>query len=153
MWRLSAVIFWNMLWSTLLFVMLRVLRVLTRIVCFFSVTLCYIVFCSQCLSRWFSRKLVFLLFYNADIVPVSKFLYFFFFLDRATNGWNAIVTHLSTNATTVLVLQPWKKKKKKQLRYPLLRLMCFPWIHQGHKHIYICLISRQHIYKTIISSI
>ena len=52
----------------------------------FSVTLCYIVFCSQCLSRWFSRRLVLLLFYNADIIPVSKFLYFFFFLDRATNG-------------------------------------------------------------------
>ena len=75
---LSAVIFWNMLWSTLLSVMLRVLRVLARIV--LSVTLCYL--CSQCLSRWFYKKLVFLLFYNGDIIPVSAFLYFFIFLDR-----------------------------------------------------------------------
>lgn len=77
---LSAVIFWNMLWSTLLSVMLRVLRVLARIV--LSVTLCYLFLCSQCLSRWFYKKLVFLLFYNGDIIPVSAFLYFFIFLDR-----------------------------------------------------------------------
>ena len=83
-----------MLWSTLLFVMLRVLRVLARIV--LSVTLCYLFFCSQCLSRWFYRKLVFLLFYNGDIIPVSKFLYFF--LDRATN---ATVTHLSASANVL----------------------------------------------------
>ena len=43
-------------------------------------------FFSQCLSRWVSKKLVFLLFYNSDIIPVSEFLCFFFFLDRATNG-------------------------------------------------------------------
>ena len=53
--------------------------------CFYQFTLCYIFFCSQCLSRWFSKKLVFLLFYNADIIPVSKFLYFLFFLDRVTS--------------------------------------------------------------------
>ena len=37
------------------------------------------------------------------MITVSKFLYFFFFLDRATNGLNATVTHLSTNATTVFL--------------------------------------------------
>ena len=77
---LSAVIFWNMLWSTLLSVMLRVLRVLARIV--LSVALSYLFLCSQCLSRWFYKKLVFLLFYNGGIIPVSAFLYFFIFLDR-----------------------------------------------------------------------
>ena len=77
---LSAVIFWNILWSTLLSVMLRVLRVLARIV--LSVTLSYLFLCSQCLSRWFYKKLAFLLFYNGDIIPVSAFLYFFIFLDR-----------------------------------------------------------------------
>ena len=61
-------------------VMLRVLRVLARIV--LSVTLCYLFLCFQCLSRWLYKKLVFLLFYNGDIIPVSVFLYFFIFLDR-----------------------------------------------------------------------
>ena len=82
---LSAVIFWNMLWSTLLSVMLRVLRVLARIV--LSVTLSYLFLCSQCLSRWFYKKLVFLLFYNGDIIPVSAFLYLFIFLDRVIHTY------------------------------------------------------------------
>ena len=103
---LSAVKFWNMLRSTLLSVMLRVLRVLARIV--LSVTLCYL--CSQCLSRWFYKKLVFLLFYNGDIIPVSAFLYFFIFLDR--------VKHTHGCLQRLLYLEI------KQLRFPLLRLMC-----------------------------
>ena len=82
---LSAVIFWNMLWSTLLSVMLRVLWVLARIV--LSVTLCYLFLCYQNLSRWFYKKLVFLLFYNGDIIPVSAFLYFFIFLDRVIHTY------------------------------------------------------------------
>ena len=124
--------FGNMLWSTLLFVMLRVLRVLTRIV--LSVTLCYIFFCSQWLSRWFSRKLVFLLFYNANIIPVSKFLYFF--LDRATN---ATVTHLSASAT---VLQPWNK----QPRFPCFS-SCFSHKPTRGMNLYVhtCIITQQHV--------
>ena len=45
------------------------------------------VFCSQCLSRWFCKKLVFLLFYNGDIIPVSAFLYFFIFLNRVIHTY------------------------------------------------------------------
>ena len=64
----------------------------------------YIFFCFQCLSGWFSRKLVFLLFYNADIIPVSKFLYFFFsFWIGLQLSTNAAVIHLSANTTA---LQP-----------------------------------------------
>ena len=97
-----------MLWSALLSVMLRVLRVLARIV--LSVTLCYLFLCSQCLSRWLYKKLVFLLFYNGDIIPVSAFLYFFIFLDR--------VKHTHGCLQRLLYLEI------KQLRFPLLRLMC-----------------------------
>ena len=89
-----------MLWSTLLSVMLRVLQVLARIV--LSVTLSYLSLCSQCLSRWFYKKLVFLLFYNGDIIPVSAFLHFFIFLNRVILTY----THLSTNTT---VIQPGNK--------------------------------------------
>ena len=45
---------------------------------YLSVTLCYLFLCSQCLSRWFYKKLVFLLFYNGYIIPVSAFLYLSF---------------------------------------------------------------------------
>ena len=88
LWRkfcdfLSAVIFWNMLWSTLLSVMLRVLWVLARIV-FISYLVLYI-FLFPLFVRWFSKKLVFLLFYNADIIPVSKFLYFLFSFNRVAS--------------------------------------------------------------------
>ena len=110
---LFAVIFWNMLWSTLLSVMLRVLRVLARIV--LSVTSSYLFLCSQCLSRGFYKKLVFLLFYNGDIIPVSAFLHFFIFLNRVILTY----TRLSTNTTV-----------------PLASPHVFPRTRQGHIYIY-----------------
>ena len=88
-----------MLWSTLLFVNAKIAAGIDQD-CFISLPCVGYFSVPGVLSRWFSRKLVFLLFYNADIIPVSKFLYFFFFLDRATH---ATVTHLSANTT---VLQP-----------------------------------------------
>ena len=68
--------------------MLRVLWVLTRIVFISYLVLCIFLFP---VFVW----MVFV-FYNADIIPVSEFLYFFVFLDRATN---ATVIHLSANTT------------------------------------------------------
>ena len=117
-----------MQWSTLLFVMLRVLRVLARIV--LSVTLCYRFLCSQCLSRWFYKKLVFLLFYNGDIIPVSEFLYFFIFLDRVTHIHTSVYkcycyTHLSANTT---VIQPGNKTATVPLASPHV----VPRTRQGH---------------------
>ena len=116
---LSAVIFWNMLWSTSFSVMLRVLRVLARTV--LSVTLCYLFLCSQCLSRWFYKKLVFLLFYNGDIIPVSAFLYFFIFLNRVI----LTCARLSTNTT---VIQPGNKTAT----FPLASPHVFPRTRHGH---------------------
>ena len=108
-----------MLWSTLLSVMLRVLRVLARIV--LSVTLCYLFLCSQYLSRWFYKKLVFLLFYNGDMIPVSAFLYFFIFLDRVILTY----TRLSTDTA---VIQPGNKTATVPLASPHV----FPRTRQGH---------------------
>ena len=64
-------------------------------------------------SRWFYKKLVFLLFYNGDIIPVSAFLYFFIFLNRVILTY----TRLSTDTT---VIQPGNKTAT----VPLLRLVC-----------------------------
>ena len=90
-----------MLLSTLLSVMLRVLRVLARIV--LSVTLCYLILCSQCLSRWFYKKLI-ILFHNGDIIPVGAFLYLFIVLNRVILTY----TRRSTNKTvTVLLASPY----------------------------------------------
>ena len=75
--------------------------------CFYQLPSVIYFFCFQCVSGWFTRKLVFLLFYNADIIPVSKFLYFFFFLfslrTRLHLSTNAAVIRLSANTTA---LQP-----------------------------------------------
>ena len=123
--------------STLLFVMLRVLQVLARIV--LSVTLCYLFLCSQCLYRWFFKKLVFLLFYNGDIILVSEFLYFFLF-------WTGSYTPLSTNATVTHICLPillYYNLEIKQPRFPLLHLM-FRTNPPG-EYIHTCIITRQHL--------
>ena len=80
--------------------------------CFISYLELFIL-CSQCSSRWFYKKLVFLLFYNGDIIPVSAFLYFFIFLNRVILTY----TRMSTDTT---VIQPGSKTAT----VPLLRLMC-----------------------------
>ena len=119
---LSAVIFWNMLWSTLLSVMLRVLRVLARIV--LSVTLSYLFLYSQCLPRWFYKKLVFLLLRNGDIIPVSAFLYFFLF----GQGDTYLRTHACLWILLSIVIQPGNKTATVPLASPYV----FPRTRQGH---------------------
>ena len=55
------------------------------------------------MSRWSYKKLVFLLFHNGDIIPVSAFLYFFIFLKRVILKY----TRRSTIKTvTVLLASP-----------------------------------------------
>ena len=76
-------------------------------------------------SRWFYKKLVFLLFYNGDIIPVSAFLYFFIFLNRVI----LTCARLSTNTT---VIQPGNKTATVPLASPHV----FPRTRQGHIYIH-----------------
>ena len=100
--------------------------------CFISYLALFIL-CSQCLSRWFYKKLVFLLFYNGDIIPVSAFLYFFIFLNRVI----LTCARLSTNTT---VIQPGNKTATVPLASPHV----FPRTRQGHIQ-YTCIATRQHL--------